>query len=96
MDAASGTRRRIARRTSSAIVAGLAVVALGMVAVRNGTVSGVEEAWFRAANDLPGWLYPAVWPFQQLGALLLGPVVALVALLLRQYRLAVAACSSPS
>ena len=80
------------RGNVTAIVAGLAVLALGMLAVRDGAVSGVEEAWFRAANDLPEWMYPAVMPLQQLGALLLGPVVALVALLLRRYRLAIAAC----
>ena len=41
---------------------------------------GSRRRSFRAVNDLPGWLYPVVWPFQQLGALLLGPVVAVVAL----------------
>ena len=46
---------------------------------------------FHAVNDLPDGLYPAVWPFQQLGALVLGPVVAVVALVLRRYRLAIAA-----
>ena len=80
------------RANVTAIVGGLAVVTLGMVAVRNGSVSDAEEAWFRAANDLPGWMYPAMWPLQQLGALLLGPVVALVALVLGKYRLAIAAC----
>jgi osmoprotectant transport system substrate-binding protein len=80
------------RSNVAAIVAGVAVVALGMLAVRDGVVSDAEEAWLRAANDLPGWLYPAVMPLQQLGALLLGPVVAVVAVLLRKYRLAVAAC----
>ena len=44
------------------IALGVAVLASGMVAVRNGAVSDVEEAWFRAANDLPGWLYPADLP----------------------------------
>lgn len=73
------------------IAIGVAVLAIGMIAVRNGAVSDIEEAWFRAANDLPGWLYPVVWPFQQLGALVLGPVVAIVALVLGKHRLAVAA-----
>ena len=65
-----------------------------MLAVRDGTVSGVEEAVFRAINDLPEALYPVLWPFQQLGALVVGPIVALVAALLRHFRLA-AASSSP-
>ena len=46
---------------------------------------------FRAVNDLPGWLEPVAWPFQQLGALFVGPIVAIVALALRRYRLAIAA-----
>ena len=44
---------------------------------------GAEESVFHAVNDLPEGLYPALWPFQQLGALVLGPVVAVVALVLR-------------
>ena len=60
----------------AAVVGGLAVVGLGMLAVRAGTVSAVEESVFHAVNDLPDALYPAVWPLQQLGALVLGPVVA--------------------
>jgi osmoprotectant transport system substrate-binding protein len=73
------------------LVGGTVVVALGMLAVRDGSVSGAEEAAFRAVNDLPGWLYAVVWPLQQLGALVLGPVVAAVALVLRKHRLAGAA-----
>ena len=49
---------------------------------------------FQAVNDLPEWLYRVAWPFQQLGALVLGPVVAVVALVLRRYRLAVGRRSS--
>jgi glycosyltransferase 2 family protein len=74
-----------------AIAAGLAVVAAGMIVVRNGTVPGWEHDGFDAVNDLPGWLYPLLWPVQQLGVLVIGPVVALVAALTRRYRLAVAA-----
>jgi len=81
------------RRRGDAIAAivGLAVLGLGMIAVRNGTVTSFEESVFRAINDLPGALYPVLWPFQQLGAVLVGPIVALVALVLRRYRLALAA-----
>ena len=46
---------------------------------------------FRAVNDLPEVLYPLLWPFQQLGALVVGPIVAVVALVLRRYWLALAA-----
>ena len=61
-----------------------------MVAVRNGAVSDVEKEVFRAINDLPGAFYPVLWPFQQLGVLVVGPIVALVAALFRRFRLAAA------
>lgn len=82
-----------ARRRIDIVAAavGLAVLGSGLLAVRNGTVSEPEESVFELVNDLPGFLYPVLWPFQQLGALVAGPAVALVALILRRYRLAVAA-----
>ena len=45
---------------------------------------------FHAVNDLPDWLYPIVWPGNLLGALVLVPVVAVLALSVRQYWLALA------
>ena len=92
------TRQRTLRTTRSAddvnvvaIVVSLVVLALGCVAVRNGSVTGFEESVFRAVNDLPDWLYRPIWPFTQLGAIAVGPLVAIVALVLRHYRLAIAA-----
>lgn len=73
-----------------ALVAGLAILAIGMVVVRNGTVPRWERSIFRAINDLPQFLYRPLWPFQQLGNLLVGPVVAIVVALLHRYRLAIA------
>ena len=61
-----------------------------MLAVRDGSVSGVEKAVFHAVNDLPQALYPVLWPFQQLGVLVVGPIVALVAAIFRHFRLAAA------
>ena len=83
---------RWVRRREDAIglVASVLVVALGMIAVRHGSVSALEKAVFHAVNDLPGALYPVLWPFQQLGAILVGPIVALIAALTRRYRLALA------
>ena len=83
-----GTRWVRRRSDAVTIVAGLAVLALGMVVVRDGSVPAVEEDAFRAINDLPGALYPVLWPFQQLGALLVGPAAALVAAVCRRWRLA--------
>ena len=87
------TQTRWIRRQSDAIcvAVGLAVLALGMLAVRDGKVSGIEESIFHAINDLPQALYPLLWPFQQAGAVLVGPVVALVAFVLGYRRLAAAA-----
>lgn len=81
---------RWARRPSDAwaAVGGLIVLAAGMVVVRDGTVPGWEADVFDAINGLPGWLYPVMWPFQQIGAVLVGPLAALVAALLRKWRLA--------
>jgi undecaprenyl-diphosphatase len=61
-----------------------------MLIVRDGTVPSWERSIFRAINDLPNFLYRPLWPFQQLGALAVGPVVALVAALFRRFRLAIA------
>ena len=82
---------KLGRSAGTAIVGGLGIVILGMLIVRNGTVSDVEESVFRVVNDLPGWLYAVAGPLQLLGALVLGPIVAVVALVLRRYRLAIAA-----
>jgi osmoprotectant transport system substrate-binding protein len=74
-----------------AIVGGLAVLAIGCVVVRNGSVPAVERAVFHAINDLPEWLYPVAWPMQMFGVLVVGPLVAVVALVLRRWRLAAGA-----
>jgi undecaprenyl-diphosphatase len=86
-----GQRRRRRRSDGFAAAGGLLVLAAGMLAVRDGAVSDVEESAFRAVNDLPDALYPLLWPFQQLGVLVVGPIVAIIALLARRPRLAIAA-----
>jgi glycosyltransferase 2 family protein len=73
-----------------AIGVGLVVLVLGAVIVRNGDVPGWEESIFRTVNDLPDALYPVLWPFQQLGVLVVGPILAVIALVLRRYWLALA------
>lgn len=84
--------RRIVRRRLDAlgVAAGLVVLGAGMIAVRNGSVSGFEESIFRRINDLPRALYPVLWPVQQLGAIVVGPVIAAAAALSRRFRLAIA------
>jgi undecaprenyl-diphosphatase len=88
VDSASWRRRRA---DAVAAVVGLVVLLIGMVLVRDSSVGDLEEEVFRAVNDLPGALYPVAWPFQQVGALVAGPIVAIVAALLHKYRLAAAA-----
>jgi undecaprenyl-diphosphatase len=91
MSEQSEVRVHFVRRTSDAvaIAIGLAVLIVGMLAVRDGSVSDFEEDVFRAINDLPGGaLYTVLWPFQQLGVLVVGPIAAVVALILRRFRLA--------
>ncbi len=78
------------RHDAIALAAGLVVLAAGMIAVRNGSVSGFEKSVFHAINDLPRALYPVLWPVQQLGAILVGPIVAAAAALFRRFRLAIA------
>jgi undecaprenyl-diphosphatase len=84
---------RVTRRPQDAVivVVGAIVLAAGMILVRDGDVSRFERSVFRKINDLPGALYPVLWPFQQLGSLFMGAVVAVIATLLRRYRLAIAA-----
>jgi undecaprenyl-diphosphatase len=72
------------------MVAGLLVLVGGCLIVRDETVPDWEESVFRAINDLPDWLYPIVWPGNLLGALVIVPVVAVLALSVRQYWLAIA------
>src|SRR5207248_2256468 len=85
-------RVRYVRRREDVVVAlaSIAVLCAGMVAVRHGTVTGFERSVFRAVNDLPGALYPVLWPFQQLGTIVVGPIAAIIAAIFRKFRLAAA------
>jgi len=78
------------RADVAAVVVGLAVLLVGMVVVRDGVVPGWERSLFHDINDLPDALYHPLWPVQQLGVLVVGPIVALIALALRRRRLALA------
>jgi membrane-associated phospholipid phosphatase len=83
------------RHTSDLYLAGAGLVVLVVCALF--AAAGVPD-WeadaFRAVNELPQWLYKPLWPFQQLGMLLVGPAVAIVAFALRRRRLAVAAIAA--
>jgi undecaprenyl-diphosphatase len=91
-DVPAETLRQPSRRRADvvAVSLGLGVVGLGLIAVRNGSVSAAERSVFRAINDLPAFLYPVLWPFQQLGVVVVGPILAVAFALMRKYRLAAA------
>jgi membrane-associated phospholipid phosphatase len=74
-----------------AILIGLAVFVACALVARDGTVGPTELAVFRAINELPEPLSPAMQGAQLLGVLAIGPVAAAVAAVLRRWRLA-AAC----
>jgi undecaprenyl-diphosphatase len=72
-------------------LAGLTVLVVCAIIVRDGTVGSLEGWIFEAINGLPGFLEPPMRLAQFLGVLVVGPVVAVVALVLRRWRLALAA-----
>jgi undecaprenyl-diphosphatase len=72
-------------------LAGVAAFVLSAVVVRDGTVGDLEARVFRAINGLPDALSPVMEAAQLLGVLVVGPLVALGALVLRRWRLALAA-----
>src|SRR5210317_331975 len=83
--------RYVRRRADAwAMLGGLVVLGVCMLIVRSGEVGSVEEAVFHVVNGLPDSLQAPVWLFQVPGILVFPLLAALVALLLRRYRLAAA------
>lgn len=84
--------RRFARHhwKHSAVTLIGAAILLGLSALpidaRN--VGGIEVEVFDTINTLPAWLYPFLWVFMQLGNVVVVPAAAIVAALLRRFRLA--------
>ncbi|HEY7399554.1 MAG TPA: phosphatase PAP2 family protein [Actinomycetota bacterium] len=70
---------------------GLALLVVCALVVRDGTVGLVERSVFEAINGLPDWLSAPMQAAQFLGVLAVGPVVAVGALVLRHWRLCLAA-----
>lgn len=84
------TSRAVARWLLIAAAGVLVLVAGGIVA-DEGTVGSVERDVFDAVNGLPAWLYRPLWPFQQLGNIVVAVVVGVVvALALRRWDVAAA------
>jgi membrane-associated phospholipid phosphatase len=73
------------------VVTGALLLVAAAVPVEADRVDDVEAAVFRAVNGTAFLPFVVVWPFMQLGNLLVVPVVAAVAAALRRWRLAAAA-----
>jgi membrane-associated phospholipid phosphatase len=72
------------------VLAGL-VLLFAIGAHVDGNYAGpIERRVFRALNELPGVPYRPTWLVMQFGNMVVVPVVAVVALALRRYRLAIA------
>jgi undecaprenyl-diphosphatase len=86
-------RAEFGRRPSDGVAAlvGVGVFALCAFVVRDGTVGDLETRVFRGINELPDSLSPAMRGAQLLGVLVVGPLVAVGALVFRRPRLALAA-----
>jgi membrane-associated phospholipid phosphatase len=91
MAAASHTQYERPFLLGVVVVAGLAVLVVCGAVARDGTVDSVERQAFEAINGLPDWLSPPMRGVQLLGIIVVGPIVALAALVLRRWRLAGAA-----
>lgn len=72
-------------------IAGLTVLVVCAVIVRDGTVGSLERSVFEAINGLQGSLEPPMRLAQFLGVLVVGPIVTIAALVLRRWRLGLAA-----
>ncbi|MGY2002692.1 phosphatase PAP2 family protein [Blastococcus sp. SYSU DS1024] len=87
----SGYGRRWADGVTAA--AGAAVTVLCTVAVSSGQVGAAEAAVFRFVNGWPDPLQGPLWLFQLLGVLGMPLLVAVPALALRRWRLALGLCA---
>src|SRR5438045_931141 len=85
--------RMFRRRIDDLIAAlvGLALLVVCGVLASSGEVGRIELGVFHAVNGMPDALSPAMRVSQLLGVLVIGPIVAVGALFLRKWRLALAA-----
>jgi undecaprenyl-diphosphatase len=71
------------------VVGVIIIVTCGLIA-QSGTVGSLEATVFRAINGLPEALSPIMTKVQLIGILAVGPAFAIVALIFRKWRLAIA------
>lgn len=70
------------------VALGVAVLGLGFLVARRGSLPVVERDLFQLVNDLPPALFPVVWLVMQLGNVVAVPLVTALALAARQVRAA--------
>jgi undecaprenyl-diphosphatase len=61
------------------VVAGLVLLGASIAGARRPEIPALEQRVFRAINGWPDWLYPVLWLPMQLGNLVVGTVVGIVA-----------------
>ncbi len=88
-DAAGAGSSTVRRGAAAGVVVGLAVLVLSALPIEASQVGRPELRIFRAVNDLPDALFPALWPLMQFGAVLVVPATAVAAAAFRRFRLAV-------
>ena len=77
-------------RWNLVVLCAAVVVLLATMLVARAELATLEASIFRAVNDLPQGLYTLVWPFMQYGTFITIPALAVIALLFRRFRLALA------
>ena len=83
-------RRALARPLAWVVLVGLGLTVLSSLAARDGTVSAPERWVFETINGLPDWLERPMWALQLLGVLVTPVLIAVVLLVLRRWRPALA------
>jgi len=78
------------RRWNLFVLAVAAAVLVATTMAARAELTPLEVAIFRVVNDLPQGIYTVVWPFMQYGTFITIPALAVVALLFRRFRLALA------
>jgi undecaprenyl-diphosphatase len=77
-------------RWNIVVLCAAVVVLLTTMLVARTELAPIEVSIFRAVNDLPQGLHTVVWPFMQYGTFITIPSLAVIALLFRRFRLALA------
>lgn len=76
------------RRWNLIVLAVATVMLVATALAARAELTSLEVAIFRVVNDLPQTLYPVMWPFMQYGTFITIPVLTVIALAFRRFRLA--------